>query len=87
MQCHCWPGARLTACERFWGCCADLDATGLSVQDRQIGFVFQSYALFNHMTVAENIGFGIRMRKLAVDKATRCALRPARRIQFTVCLP
>ena len=52
----------------------DLDATGLSVQERQIGFVFQSYALFNHMTVAENIGFGIRIRKLMSpkDKDIRC---------------
>ena len=48
-----------------------MDATGLSVQDRQIGFVFQSYALFNHMTVADNIGFGIRIRKLGVNKEAR----------------
>ena len=52
---------------------ADLDATDLSVQDRQIGFVFQSYALFNHMTVAQNIAFGIRIRRLPVDKDARCA--------------
>ena len=51
---------------------ADVDATDLSVQDRQIGFVFQSYALFNHMTVAENIAFGIRIRRLPVDKEARC---------------
>ena len=42
----------------------DLDATGLSVQDRQIGFVFQSYALFNHKTVADNIKFGLQARAL-----------------------
>lgn len=73
MQCHRQPRMRQTADALFVVCCADLDATGLSVQERQIGFVFQSYALFNHMTVAENIGFGIRIRKLAVDKETRCA--------------
>lgn len=39
----------------------DTDATNLSVQDRQIGFVFQSYALFNHKTVAENIKFGLEV--------------------------
>src|SRR5881392_441088 len=38
------------------------DATDRSVRDRQIGFVFQHYALFRHMTVFENIAFGIRVR-------------------------
>src|ERR1700760_1523395 len=33
------------------------DVTDRSVQDRRIGFVFQHYALFRHMTVAENIAF------------------------------
>ncbi len=40
----------------------DTDATGLSVQQRQVGFVFQQYALFKHMTVADNIAFGLRVR-------------------------
>ena len=31
-------------------------------RDRKVGFVFQHYALFRHMTVAENIGFGLRVR-------------------------
>ncbi len=39
-----------------------LDATGLSVQDRRAGFVFQSYALFRHMTVFDNIAYGLRAR-------------------------
>ncbi|KAG2502059.1 hypothetical protein HYH03_000553 [Edaphochlamys debaryana] len=51
----------------------DTDATNLSVQDRQIGFVFQSYALFNHKTVAENIKFGLEVRKLNVDHDKRAA--------------
>ncbi|MDG3040488.1 sulfate/molybdate ABC transporter ATP-binding protein [Roseicyclus marinus] len=38
------------------------DATGLSVQERRAGFVFQSYALFKHMTVFENIAYGLRAR-------------------------
>jgi ABC-type Fe3+/spermidine/putrescine transport system ATPase subunit len=33
--------------------------------------VFQSYALFNHMTVAENIKFGLEVRNLAVDRDKR----------------
>jgi sulfate transport system ATP-binding protein len=36
------------------------DATGLSVQERRAGFVFQSYALFRHMTVFDNIAYGLR---------------------------
>lgn len=51
----------------------DDDATNLSVQDRQIGFVFQSYALFNHKTVAQNIKFGLEVRKLKVDHDKRVA--------------
>ncbi|MDF3605523.1 ATP-binding cassette domain-containing protein [Paracoccus sp. DMF-8] len=39
-----------------------LDATGLTVQERRAGFVFQSYALFRHMTVFENIAYGLRAR-------------------------
>jgi sulfate transport system ATP-binding protein len=39
------------------------DATGLSVQERRAGFVFQQYALFKHMTVFENIAYGLRARK------------------------
>ena len=38
------------------------DATGLSVRDRKVGFVFQHYALFKQMTVFENIAFGLRVR-------------------------
>ena len=38
------------------------DATRLPPGLRSIGFVFQSYALFAHMTVAENIAFGLRVR-------------------------
>jgi sulfate transport system ATP-binding protein len=38
------------------------DATGLTVQERRAGFVFQSYALFRHMTVFENIAYGLRAR-------------------------
>ena len=37
-------------------------------KDRDIAFVFQSYALYPHMTVRENIAFGLKMRK--IDKAT-----------------
>jgi sulfate transport system ATP-binding protein len=39
------------------------DITHHSARDRKIGFVFQHYALFRHMTVADNIGYGLRVRK------------------------
>ena len=44
------------------------DATDRSVQDRNIGFVFQHYALFKHMTVRQNIAFGLEIRKAATTK-------------------
>ena len=40
----------------------DEDATHRSARDRNVGFVFQHYALFRHMTVFENIAFGLRVR-------------------------
>jgi sulfate/thiosulfate transport system ATP-binding protein len=39
------------------------EATTLSARQRNVGFVFQHYALFKHMTVFENIAFGLKMRK------------------------
>jgi len=39
------------------------DASQLSVQDRRVGFVFQHYALFRHLTVADNIAFGLKVRR------------------------
>ena len=47
---------------RIW--LAGRNATSLSVQEREIGFVFQNYALFKHMTVYENIAFGLNIRDL-----------------------
>src|SRR6266508_4432228 len=38
------------------------DATKRSARDRQVGFVFQHYALFRHMTAFENVAFGLRVR-------------------------
>jgi sulfate/thiosulfate transport system ATP-binding protein len=44
------------------------DATHQSVQERNIGFVFQHYALFKHMTVRQNIAFGLEIRKAKKGK-------------------
>jgi multiple sugar transport system ATP-binding protein len=40
----------------------------LSPKDRNVAMVFQSYALYPHMTVAENIGFALRLRKMPKDQ-------------------
>ena len=46
----------------------DTKVNNIPPKDRDIAFVFQSYALYPHMTVRENIAFGLKMRK--VDKET-----------------
>ena len=48
------------------------DTTRTDVRERQVGFVFQHYALFGHMTIFENVAFGLRVRPKATrpDEAT-----------------
>ena len=47
------------------------DVTDLSPQKRGTGFVFQNYSIFRHMTVTENIEFGLRIRKTPKEERTR----------------
>ena len=49
----------------------------LAPKDRGISMVFQNYAVFPHLTVFENIGFGLRMQKLPNDEVTRRVTRTA----------
>jgi sulfate transport system ATP-binding protein len=50
------------------------DVSDTPVGDRGVGFVFQQYALFKHMTVAENVAFGLTIRKRR-DRPSRAAIR------------
>lgn len=49
----------------------DQDLVPLAPQKRGIGMVFQSYALFPNMTVAQNVAFGLRMQKVGKDEAAQ----------------
>jgi multiple sugar transport system ATP-binding protein len=49
----------------------DVDVTDLPPRKRNIAMVFQSYAVFPHMTVFENIAFGLRMHKASKDQVRR----------------
>jgi len=47
------------------------DATNLPVQRRGVGFVFQHYALFRHMTVRQNVAFGLEVKKVPKPEIQR----------------
>ncbi len=53
----------------------DVEALALTVQQRNVGFVFQHYALFRHLRVIDNVGFGLRVR----PRRTRPSGRDIRR--------
>ena len=59
------------------------DITRESVEKRQIGMVFQSYALFPTMTVYENIAFGLKVRKLPKDEIDRQVNQVAEKIRIS----
>ena len=46
----------------------DKDYTKIPVHNRNFGLVFQSYALFPHLTVEENVAFGLKMKKVAKEE-------------------
>ena len=50
---------------------ADRQVEHVPVEKREIGMMFQNYALFPNMTVADNIGFGLRVRKCGADEERR----------------
>lgn len=62
------------------------DVTGLPPAQRNISMVFQSYALFPHLSVAENILFGLRVRKVAAGECTKRLDRVADLLGLTALL-
>jgi sulfate/thiosulfate transport system ATP-binding protein len=53
------------------------DATFDDVRDRHVGFVFQHYALFGHMSIFENVAFGLRVRPKRAKPGSNVATRPS----------
>ena len=58
------------------------DVTGTPVQKRGVGFVFQGYALFGHLTVRENVAFGLRVRRVPRKEARARADELLARVQL-----
>jgi multiple sugar transport system ATP-binding protein len=58
----------------------DKDVTDVRPQERDLAMVFQNYALYPHMTVADNLSFGLRLRKLPKSERHRRVLEVARKL-------
>lgn len=54
------------------------DVTNVAPKDRDIAMVFQSYALYPHMTVSENMGFALKLAGISKDERDRRVLETAR---------
>lgn len=63
------------------------DASAKTVQERHVGFVFQHYALFRHMTVLDNVGFGLSVRPSSSRPAKAEIRRRAMELLNLVQLP
>jgi len=61
----------------------DIDITNLEIEKRNIGMVFQSYALFPTMTVYENIAFGLRVKKLPKEEIDKKVQEMARKVELS----
>lgn len=59
------------------------DVTNYPVEERNVGMVFQSYALFPTMTVYENIAFGLKVKKLGKEEIDQRVRRVAQKIKIT----
>ena len=61
----------------------DRDITHVPIEDRNIGIVFQSYALFPTMTVYDNIEFGLKIKKVPKDERDRRVREIARKVDLS----
>ena len=64
----------------------DRDMSGVSMGKRGVGFVFQNYAIFTHMSVYENLAYGLRVRKLPETEIDRRVKAIADFLQLTPLL-
>jgi multiple sugar transport system ATP-binding protein len=62
------------------------DVTALPPQERDIAMVFQTYALYPHMTVRENLAFGLRMRRVGREEIDRRVAEAARALALDAVL-
>ena len=61
----------------------DRDITHVPIEDRNIGIVFQSYALFPTMTVYDNIAFGLKIKKMKKDEIDRKVREIAKKVDLS----
>src|SRR6201747_2465580 len=62
------------------------DVTDIPPKDRDIAMVFQNYALYPHMTVAENMGFALKIKKTPKSEIQRRVQQAAKLLDFVECL-
>ena len=65
-RCACSPGSRRSTAARIR--IGDRDVTHMPPKDRDIAMVFQNYALYPHMSVADNMGFALKIAGIAKDE-------------------
>ena len=67
-------------------CFGDDDVTVFPPHKRGVGMVFQSYALFPHMSVFENVAFPLKLRKIALMRKTDASLRRLKPCNYQIFL-
>jgi putative spermidine/putrescine transport system ATP-binding protein len=77
-----WMIAGLTSPDSGTVLLDGVDVTGLAAEQREIGMVFQSYALFPHLSVRENVEFGLRVRGIRRDRRRDLALEALRLVRL-----
>lgn len=65
----------------------DCDVAEVHAKDRDVAMVFQSYALYPHMTVEANLGFALKLRKMPKEEIKRRVREVARILRITEVLP